>query len=216
MKVKVFASRGQKTTDLEIPGMLDIKINHNLIAQAVQRNMSNRRRVIAFTKDRGEVSGGGAKPFRQKGTGRARAGSSRSPIWIGGGVTFGPRKRNFSKVLPRKMLQKSILMALAEKLKNNRLIVVSEFKFPKVSTKQIQQFLEKLPFEEGKILIVLAKTCVNLELSVANLPYIKIILVQNLNLFDLLKYDYLLTDTKGLEAIFKVFLRRKGYESKNE
>lgn len=206
MKLKIFSeSKTPKSIDVS-DKIFGVKPKMALISQAVQRQLANRRREIAHTKDRSEVSGGGRKPFRQKGTGRARAGSTRSPIWIGGGVTFGPRReRNFRKRLPQKMLQKAIFMALSEKAKNHKLIVVKEFKFPKIATREVQSFLEKLPIDEGKILVVLAKTDVKTELSAANLPYIKVIQAQNLNLIDLLKHDYLLVDQEAMAAIEKIF-----------
>ena len=165
---------------------------------------------MAHTKDRGEVSGGGRKPFRQKGTGNARAGSNRSPLWIGGGRVFGPRKnRNFSKRMPQKMIQKAILAVISDKFRNKRLIVVDKFPFSQIKTKDVEIFLEKLPIEEGKILILLATTDVNLELAAANLPYLKVILLQNINLLDLLKYDYLLTDREGLKGLENIFLEKE-------
>lgn len=190
--------------------VFDIAPNPKLLAQAVQKQLANRRSPIAHTKDRSEVAGGGRKPFRQKGTGRARAGSTRSPLWTGGGVTFGPRNiRNFQKRLPKKMNTKAVSVALSEKVKNQKLIVVAKFNFPKIATKQMQVFLETLPIEEGKILLVLAGTNVNLELSAANLPYIKVVQVQNLNILDILKYDYLLTDKEGIKKIEETFGRGK-------
>lgn len=210
MKVKVYPA--QKTeSSLDIPQeIFGVKLNPNLLGQAARRQLANRRVAIAHTKNRGEVSGGGRKPFRQKGTGRARAGSSRSPIWIGGGVVFGPRNiRNFKQKLPRKMLTQAIFMALSEKLKNNKLIVVKELKLPKIATSEVQSFLEKLPIEEGSILVILGKTNVNFELSAANLGYIKVIQAQNINLLDLLKFDYLLTDIEGIKGLQKIFGSKK-------
>lgn len=206
MKVKVYSSDG-KTKNMDISSeIFDITGSPKLLAQAVQRQLGNLHRSTAHTKTRGEVRGGGRKPFRQKGTGRARAGSIRSPLWIGGGVVFGPQNnRNYQKNIPKKMLRRAILTALSEKVKTNRLIVVSELKLEKIATKSVQDFLEKLPIEEGKILIVLAKTNVNWELSAANLPYAKTIQIQNISLLDLLKYNFLLTDQEGIKAIEKVF-----------
>ena len=210
MKVKIFPAQKTESNINVPPEIFGIQPNSNLLAQAVQRQLASRREPIAHTKNRGEVSGGGRKPFRQKGTGRARAGSSRSPIWIGGGVTFGPRNvRNFKQKLPQKMNQKAIFMALSEKLKNNKLIVVKELKLPKIATSEVQSFLEKLPIEEGSILVILSKTNVNFELSSANLGYIKVIQVQSINLLDLLKFDYLLIDVEGIKGLQKIFGSKK-------
>lgn len=205
MKIKVITAKTAKTMDASNT-IFDVAINSNLISQAARRQLANRRNAIAHTKTRGEVSGGGKKPWKQKGTGRARAGSSRSPIWIGGGITFGPRKtRNFSQKLPQKMRQKAIYMALSEKNKNHKLIVVESLQFSKIATSAMQSFLEKLPIEEGKILIILDKTNVNVELSAANVPYTKVIQAQNINILDLLKFDYIVTDMAGVKAIQTIF-----------
>jgi len=204
MKVKVYSKSGKIDT-MEFPsGVFESTGDPQLLSQARLRLLANRRGPIASTKTRGEVRGGGRKPFRQKGTGRARAGSNRSPLWIGGGITFGPRKdRNFSQRINRKMVKKALRMAFSGKIKNNKLIVVSDFNFPKIATSQIQDFLEKLPLEEGKILIILSQTNVNLELSVANLAYIKVRQINNLNVLDLLNCDYVLTDKEGIKSIEK-------------
>ncbi|HLB95446.1 MAG TPA: 50S ribosomal protein L4 [Patescibacteria group bacterium] len=207
---KISAKKNVSSTLDVSDNLLSIKSNPKLISQATQRQLANRRRPLAHTKDRGEVSGGGRKPFRQKGTGNARAGSNRSPLWIGGGRVFGPRKnRNFSKRMPQKMIQKAILAVISDKFRNKRLIVVDKFPFSQIKTKDVEIFLEKLPIEEGKILILLATTDVNLELAAANLPYLKVILLQNINLLDLLKYDYLLTDREGLKGLENIFLEKE-------
>lgn len=179
-----------------------------LITQVIQAQLANRRKAIAHTKDRGDVSGGGRKPFRQKGTGNARAGSTRSPLWRGGGVVFGPRNnRNFSKRVPRRMANLALKMALSEKVKNNQLVIVSKLDLAEPKTRLIQAFLEKLPIEEGSILIIVAKTNVNLELASANLKFIKVVPTSGLNLIDVLKSDYLVIDEEGLETIEKALGR---------
>lgn len=209
MKLKVI--NGNKNESIEVsPGIFDLELNPALVALAVKRQLANRRKNIAHTKTRGEVSGGGRKPFRQKGTGRARAGSSRSPIWIGGGIVFGPRKnRQFHENLNKKLISKAILGVLSTKNKDNKLIIVKEFKFEKIATKTVQSFLEKLPIEEGKILIILSKTNPELELSLANVPYTKVLRIENLNIIDLLKYDYLLTDNATISKIEEKYTSKK-------
>jgi len=179
-----------------------------LLAQAVKVQMANSRNPIAHTKTRGEVSGGGRKPHKQKGTGSARAGSTRSPLWIGGGVTFGPRNvRNFKLRLPQKMRQAAIRMVLTQKLQENKIIVVDEINLTKVSTKEAVKFLTQLPIEKGTILVLTTEMNANLELSTANLPYLKIMRLENINLLDIMKFDYLLTTSKGLEALQNLFAK---------
>lgn len=202
MKLKIYpANKSPQMIELE-DKIFKTTENPKLLAQVIQGHLANRRRAIAHTKDRSEVSGGGRKPFRQKGTGNARAGSNRSPLWVGGGVVFGPRRnRNFSKRIPQKMAKTAFKVALSDKVKNNRLIVTSILELKEPKTREVQSFLEKLPIEEGSILVAIAKTNVNLELASANLPYVKTVTVPGLNLIDLLNYDYLITDKEGLKAI---------------
>ncbi len=202
MKLKIYpASKSGQTIEIE-DKIFKVAENPKLLAQVVQGQLANRRRAIAHTKDRSEVSGGGRKPFRQKGTGNARAGSNRSPLWVGGGVVFGPRNnRNFSKRISQKMAKSALRMALSDRIKNNRLIVISKLELKEPKTREVQSFLEKLPIQEGSILIAISKTNVNLELASANLPYVKTVPVSGLTLIDILNYDYLVTDKESLEAI---------------
>ncbi len=211
MKVKVYSNQGVKKTPVEVALELgNADQNEALIAQAMRVYLANRRRPIAHTKNRGEVSGGGRKPFRQKGTGNARAGSTRSPLWIGGGITFGPRKtRNFTLRLSKKMAKKAIRYAIAEKITNKKFIVVEDLGFKEVSTAKVQDFLEKMPIEGGSILVILSKTEPNTELSMANLKYARTVQISGVNLFDLLKYDYVLVDKAGLKKLEDWLLDKK-------
>lgn len=211
MKVKVYDKEGAEKEQIEVSDAISVYAeNAQVLAQVVRAHLANNRESNAHTKNRGEVSGGGRKPFKQKGTGRARAGSSRSPLWIGGGVTFGPRNsRNYRERLNKKMSKKAMQMLLSQKIKNKKLVVVESLEFPKISTKQIRTFLEKLPIEEGRILVALAKTNANLELSANNLGYIKTVQLEGIKTLDLLKYDYLLTDKEGLVAIDARFSGKK-------
>lgn len=203
MKVDLYNTQGKKSSQLEISWSIPLdKIDRHLISRAVRVQQANRRKPVAATKTRAEVSGGGRKPFRQKGTGRARAGSIRSPLWRGGGVTFGPKPtRNYSLKIPKRMRQKARQMALSDKLSQKKFIVVSNFPIKEIATKKMVEFLEKMPIDEGSILLILGKTNPPVELSAANLPYLKTVQVSGINLLDLLKYDYLLTDKAGFMAI---------------
>lgn len=201
-KTAVYNLKGEKsetTLNSEIFNMAD---NAALLAQAFRVQRANTRQNLAKTKDRSEVSGGGRKPFKQKGTGNARAGSSRSPLWTGGGVTFGPvAAKNFKLKLSRQMRQKALKIALSQKLKENRLIILKDLQFAKISTKEAVQLLNRLPIEEGKILVVLPGLNAEAELSMANLSYLKIIKAENLNIQDLLGFDYFLTTLDGIKKI---------------
>ena len=206
VKTKIYNLEGKAFAEKKLKDeIFSLKINPKIVTQVVNSQLCNRRQAIAHTKTRSEVRGGGRKPFRQKGTGKARAGSSRSPIWIGGGITFGPRKiRNFHKRLPQKIRKAALKMALSQKINDKKLIVLKEFELAKPSTKLAEQFLQKLPIEEGSILVILPKMNVNLELALANLPYLKTIQTENINIIDLLKYDYLITNVEGIEKMEKV------------
>lgn len=201
-KLAVINLKGEKVAEENIPTEFELKENPKLTVQAVNRQMANSRNSIAHTKTRGEVRGGGRKPWKQKGTGRARAGSSRSPIWIGGGVTFGPRNvRNFSKMMPQKMVRGAINIAISDIIKNKKLILVKNFEISKISTSQVFDIFSKLPIEEGKILVILEKINPNLELSLANIPYAKIIKAENINILDLLKFDYIVMTIEAFRKI---------------
>lgn len=206
-KIAIYNLMGEKLRDEEMGSkILETTENKKVVAQAVNRLLANKRSSIAHTKMRGEVSGGGKKPYKQKGTGNARAGSSRSPLWSGGGVTFGPRNvRNFSKRIPEKMNTEALKMVLTEKNNKKEIIVLDKFEMDKISTKQVQGIFETLPIKEGKILVVLAEMNPNIELSLANIPYVKVIYVQNINIFDLMKYNFIVISRKDLELLFKQF-----------
>jgi large subunit ribosomal protein L4 len=186
--------------------IFDISTNDIVLSQAINHQLNQSRASIAHTKTRGEVSGGGRKPFKQKGTGNARAGSTRSPLWIGGGVTFGPRNiQNHKNRINQNINRLAIKTALSEKVKNKKIIVLEKLEMPEISTKQVYAMFSKLPFEEGKILVIMPKIDVNTELSLSNIPYTKVIKAENLNIKDLLKYDYILTSITGIEKIEEVF-----------
>ncbi len=144
IKLDIYNQKGEKTGSVELSEkVFGVKINDNLVHQAVVAQRANTRQVLAHTKGRAEVRGGGRKPWRQKGTGRARAGSSRSPIWIGGGITFGPTKeRNFKKDINKKMKQKAVLMAISDRVKNNAMFVFEDLKMKDFKTKDFNKILK--------------------------------------------------------------------------
>ena len=172
MLVDAYDQQGKKVKQTKLPSeIFGVKMNSDLVYQVAVSQMANRRRVIAHTKGRGEVRGGGIKPWRQKGTGRARHGSIRSPLWIGGGVTFGPTKeRIFKKKINKKMRRKALAMVLATKAKNGFLILLdSGFPIKQAKTKIMADFLDKLPCKRQSCLIVLPKVDRDVILAARNI-----------------------------------------------
>jgi len=211
LKIKVYNQSVEAVKDLELTAKIfGVKANNELLHQAVVAQMANARQVLAHTKDRSEVRGGGKKPWKQKGTGRARVGSSRSPIWIGGGVTFGPTKdRNFKKKINQKMKQKALFMALSDKLITNSLIILDNLEFNEYKTKQFNTLLtglEKKVLDNTRrdILIVNEAKEEKAKYSGRNLKGVKIINLENINLVDLLNYKNLLLT----EAVVNILTER--------
>lgn len=216
LEFSVYDTKGKRVSTIKLPPeIFGLEINPDLVHQVVVSQMANRRRIIAHTKGRGEVRGGGRKPWRQKGTGRARHGSIRSPLWRGGGVTFGPRKeRVFKKEIPKKMRRKALLMVLSAKVKNNFLILLDNLKIEKPKTKEMAKIIENLKskikeFKKGTCLIATPKYDKNIILSARNLPEIEIIETRNLNPLDLLSFKYLLMPKEAIETIRETFLKSK-------
>ena len=210
MKISVYTQKGEKkTTILLNPKLFDININQNLFHQVVTSELSNKRLAIASTKTRAEVRGGGRKPWKQKGTGRARVGSIRSPLWRGGGITFGPlSNRNFKKQISSKMRRLVVLASLSNKFKLDKLILLDKIEFNKIKTKEVEKIFTKLPIKEGTILVVLPEIEPKFVLSASNLPYLKTVSVNSLNLLDILKYDFLVLTKESLKLIEKKYLGR--------
>lgn len=206
MKTKVYNLEGKEAGEIELPERIfNVALNEDLVHQVVIAQMANARTVIADTKDRGEVSGGGKKPWKQKGTGRARHGSSRSPIWKGGGVTFGPTTdRNYSKRINKKMKVKALFMVLSEKLREEKILVLDETKMAKPSTKEMLKSLSKLSIKT-KALMALGKRDENILKSVCNITNISVIASDSINVVDLLKNDMFVVNKEGLKRIEETY-----------
>ncbi|MCK5061056.1 50S ribosomal protein L4 [Candidatus Parcubacteria bacterium] len=191
IKVNVYNQKAEAVGDIKLSDkVFGLKTNEALVHQAMVTQMANERQNLAHTKDRSEVRGGGRKPWAQKGTGRARAGSNRSPIWMGGGVTFGPRsERNYKKQINKKMKQKALLMVLSDKVANNNLTVIESFDIKEFKTKTIDSLLKKIndkKDEKRSILIINDKKDEKTKYSSKNLVGVKYINIDNLNIVDLL------------------------------
>ncbi|HWP23945.1 MAG TPA: 50S ribosomal protein L4 [Candidatus Binatia bacterium] len=170
-----------------------------LLHQAVLMQLANRRSGTAATKSKGRVSGGGKKPWRQKGTGRARAGSIRSPLWVGGGTIFGPQPRDYSYRIPRSARREALRSALSLKRREGKIVVVDQFELEQAKTKLMVQALEQLKVDSA--LIVLAEPDVKIERSARNLPKVKVLRVEGLNVYDLLRYEHLILTDGAFKAL---------------
>jgi large subunit ribosomal protein L4 len=171
----------------------------HLLHQVVVMQLRNRRAGTAATKSKGFVRGGGKKPWRQKGTGRARAGSIRSPLWVGGGTIFGPQPRDYSFRMPRKARREALLSALSLKKRDGHIIVVERLALEEPKTKRMVEALAELRVSSA--LIVLAEPEEKIERSARNLPKIKVIRVEGLNVYDLLRYEHLILTEGALKRL---------------
>ncbi len=209
MKVPVYNQKGEKISEALLPKeVFDVKMNSDLVHQIVLSQTANRRQKTAKTKDRSEVRGGGRKPWRQKGTGRARVGSIRSPIWRGGGVTFGPRtEKVFKKRIPKKMRRKALFMVLSAKAKENLLLVLDNLKIEKPKTKSMAEILNKLFLKKGSGLIVLSQMDKNIIKSTRNIPKVYAMQAKDLNVLDLLSYKYVMIPKEAIKTIKDTFLK---------
>jgi large subunit ribosomal protein L4 len=175
------------------------KTRTHLLHQTIVMQLANRRAGSASTKSKGLVRGGGKKPWRQKGTGRARSGSIRSPIWVGGGTTFGPVPRDYSYRLPRTARREALLSALSLKNRDGKIIVVDKFEIDEAKTKIMVKALAELKVESA--MIVISQPDVKIERSARNLPKVKVIRVDGINVYDLLRYDYLILTQEALQRL---------------
>jgi len=212
VKTNIYNQNGDIVSELKLAdNVFAVKMNTDLVHQAMVCQTSNDRQVLAHTKTKAEVRGGGKKPWKQKGTGRARAGSSRSPIWIGGGVTFGPRKdRNFSKRINKKMRQKALTMVLSDRLAGNNISVIDKVEMADFKTKVFNNFIKKIevifPVDKDKkmkrsILFVNDNKDEKVLKSSRNLVGFNIINLENLNIVDLLKYRNLIITESAIKTI---------------
>jgi large subunit ribosomal protein L4 len=176
-----------------------IKVRPHLLQQVVVMQLKNRRAGTASTKTKGFVRGGGKKPWRQKGTGRARAGSTRSPLWVGGGTIFGPQARDYSYRLPKKARRKALLSALSSKNQDGKIIVVDKLELAEPKTKVMQKVLEDLQVKNA--LIVIPQPDDKVERSARNLPAVKVLRVEGLNVYDLLHHEHLILTEEALKLI---------------
>lgn len=208
MKINIYNQKGENKGDMTLPKeMFEVELNEGLVHRALKRQLSNSRNPIAHTKDRSEVRGGGRKPFRQKGTGRARQGSTRSPINIGGGVTFGPRNtRNFEIQMPKKERRKALFMALSVKAADEKIFGLEGYEDKEMKTKTAAEMVSKLPVDRN-VLFVTPDKNETLKRATNNLPNAKTIQVNYVNFHDLLKYDKVCFVGDSIEKAKELFVK---------
>ena len=204
MNVDILNMKGKKVDVVELPAeIFEAPVNVDLMHQAYIRQMANARLGTHSTKTRSEVRGGGKKPWRQKGTGRARQGSIRSAQWVGGGKIHTPKPRNYGKKMPRKMRQAALRSALSTKAAEESILVLDELSLPEIKTSLMAEVVKGLVGEESALILIPEKNSAYnvVEFSTRNLPEAKTLLVNYLNIRDLLGYDKIILPLQALDAI---------------
>jgi large subunit ribosomal protein L4 len=200
-EVDLLNCKGETIGKISLPGEIFAqKVNPGLIHEALVSQLAMSRQGTASTKTRGEVSGGGAKPWRQKGTGRARAGSNRSPLWRHGGIIFGPKPRSYKIAFPKKKRRNAIKQVLSEKIRDNKLKVIDLLSMEDGKTKKAKALLAKMCFLVGTLIIAKDRDA-NLLRAFANLPKVKLTFVESINLHDLLNYEKIVIARDAIGAI---------------
>ncbi len=201
-KVQVLDKNGKKIKEISVPKeIFSYPLNEHLLYEAVVNFRANLRRGTASTKTRAETRGGGRKPWRQKGTGRARAGSIRSPLWRKGGVTFGPKPRNYYYNLPKKMKKNALKSALSLKFSEKKMMILKNLDFKEPKTKEGAEFMERLNLESA--LIVDSSQNKNLFLSLRNIPRVKPVDYNQVNIYDVLNHKWLIFSQDAFESLME-------------
>ena len=204
-KINMLNMNGENVGEIELnPEIFDVEINEHAVYTVVKNLLANRRQGTQSAKTRAEVRGGGRKPWRQKGTGRARQGSIRSPQWKGGGVVFAPKPRDYSYTTPKKVRRVALKSALTSKVQEKELIVLDELKLDQAKTKEMVKVLKAINADE-KALVVIKRPDENIIRSARNLPTVLTTNANTLNVYDILKYNSLIITKEALEEIEEVF-----------
>ncbi len=203
-KVAVYNSANQQVGDIELnDSVFGVEMNAGLVHQAVVMQLASRRLGTHATKTRGLVRGGGRKPWRQKGTGRARSGSTRSPLWVGGGTAFGPQPRSYAFRMPKKQRRLAIKCALSDKVASGDFIVLDDLQFDVPKTKSVVKMLGDFGVDAKSLIITLDEN-ENVELSSRNIPGVKAINTMGLNVYDILNHTKLFITKAAIEKIEEV------------
>ena len=203
-KVSVYNMEGKEVDTMELnESVFGVEVNEHLVHMAVVQQLANNRQGTQKAKTRSEVSGGGRKPWRQKGTGHARQGSTRAPQWTGGGVVFAPTPRDYSFKLNKKEKRAALKSVLTSAVAENKFIVLDELKFDEIKTKNFVQVMNNLKVD--KALVVLNEKDANVEMSARNIPDVKMALTNTINVYDILKYNTVVVTKAAAETIQEVY-----------
>ena len=202
--VSVYNMEGNEVGTLELnDAVFGVEVNEHLVHMAVVRQLANKRQGTQKAKTRSEVSGGGRKPWRQKGTGHARQGSTRSPQWTGGGVVFAPKPRDYSFKMNKKEKRIALLSALSSKVADNKIVVLDSFNLDEVKTKKFAEVMSNLKVD--KALVVIEGENKNVVLSGRNIPTVKVSATNEINTYDVLKYETLVVTKAAVEKLEEVY-----------
>ena len=202
--VSVYNIEGKEVGSIELnDAVFGVEVNEHLVHMAVVNQLANNRQGTQSAKTRSEVSGGGRKPWRQKGTGHARQGSTRAPQWTGGGIVFEPKPRDYSFKMNKKEKKIALLSALTSKVADNKIVVLDEFKLDEIKTKKFAEVMNNL--KVSKALVVLEGENKNVVLSGRNIPTVKVSATNEINTYDVLKYDTLVVTKAAVEKLQEVY-----------
>ena len=208
--VSVYNIEGKEVGSIELnDAVFGVEINEHLVHMAVVNQLANNRQGTQSAKTRSEVSGGGRKPWRQKGTGHARQGSTRAPQWTGGGIVFAPKPRDYSFKMNKKEKKLALLSALTSKVADNKIVVLDEFKLDEIKTKKFAEVMNNL--KVSKALVVLEGENKNVVLSGRNIPTVKVSATNEINTYDVLKYDTLVVTKAAVEKLQEVYASWQTY-----
>jgi large subunit ribosomal protein L4 len=203
--LNVYDIEKNKVSEIEISdSVFGVPVKEHLISDVIKMQLASRRQGTASTKRRSEVRGGGRKPWRQKGTGRARVGTIRSPLWRGGGIVFGPRPRDYSFRIPKKVKKAALKSALTLKVMEDKMLILRDFPMDEIKTKKFKEVLDK--FELKSVLFVLDKADAVLEKSSRNIKEVKMMRSEGINVYDLIKYDNLVLLEPSVKMIERALL----------
>ena len=202
--ISVYNIEGKEVGSIELnDAVFGVEVNEHLVHMAVVNQLANNRQGTQSAKTRSEVSGGGRKPWRQKGTGHARQGSTRAPQWTGGGIVFAPKPRDYSFKMNKKEKKLALLSALTSKVADNKIVVLDEFKLDEIKTKKFAEVMNNL--KVSKALVVLEGENKNVVLSGRNIPTVKVSATNEINTYDVLKYDTLVVTKAAVEKLQEVY-----------